>query len=273
MEPSSRVTITDRDGWQKTFSLEKSLIQVGSDARNDIVLDVQRGGGVAGRHLQLIAARGPQPGYRIVNLGDQPVVLDEAQENALAPHAFLEVADGQRLRLGEYVLAFQIGVGARQAERDAVGPVPVRGPEAQRPTQMPGGGPEAQPPAESSSGAIKLRLSLPNMALEPDWPMEGIITVRNVGNEPGVQFRLEVEGLLPECCEIGPAPILFPNVEKKVTLRLHHPRGRGPAAGQQQIRIRASAPDAYPGETVVVSREIEILPYRSHSIRLYSVDG
>jgi hypothetical protein len=102
--------------------------------------------------------------------------------------------------------------------------------------------------------------------------LEGIVAVRNLGSEPGAQFRLSVEGLDPECYEIGPGPILFPNVEKGVYLSIRHPRGPGILAGQRQISIEATAPEAYPGERVTVVQVLHFLPFYAHSIRLTALD-
>jgi hypothetical protein len=113
-----------------------------------------------------------------------------------------------------------------------------------------------------------LRLSLPQPTVDPESPLEGTITVHNLGNEPGVQFRLELEGLERDWYEMGPGPILFPNVEKGVSLRIHHPRGPGILAGKREITVRCTAPEAYPGEDVTVSQVLEILPFYHHELHL-----
>ena len=132
---------------------------------------------------------------------------------------------------------------------------------------------EPAPPSGDTSqdlqgDAIWLRFSLPSPVLRPEHPLEGIVSVRNLGNQPGVQFKLEVDGWEPDCYQIGPGPILFPNVEKGVFLQIEHPRGPTPPAGRHQIRIRATAPETYPGEIATVIREIEVLPYYHHVLRL-----
>ena len=98
--------------------------------------------------------------------------------------------------------------------------------------------------------------------------IEGAIAVRNLGDQSGVQFDLEVEGITVECYEIGPAPVLFSNSEAQVFFRLQHSRSPTPIAGTHQIRIRATAPEAYMGESVVVSQTINILPYYTHTLDL-----
>jgi hypothetical protein len=262
MNQENRLEIIDENGWRKEFPLERNLIHIGSDARNDIVLESWRGTGVAPRHLQLVAIPGAVQGYRTINLGAEDIPLGESGDQVLSPRSTIELADGQRFELGTFTLVFRLGgVGP-----SAVTPVPVR--DVARPVA-------AQPLAEvqdTASDVIGLRFSLPSGILEPERPLEGIVTVRNSGKQPGVQFRLEVEGLEPDCYEIGPGPILFPNVEKGVFLRLNHPRRPDPPAGHHQIRIRASAPEAYPGESAIVSKAIEILPYYEHMLRILTVD-
>jgi hypothetical protein len=264
MDAQNQVEITDKDGWRKAFPLQKPLIHIGSDSRNDIVLEASRGAGVAARHLQLIAVPGSR-GYRAINLGDRDVSLGDSGSRFLLPRSAVDISDGEQLRLGEFSLVFRIGevgpersvgvTGHEAVSRSVVGEAAVAGPRR-----------------EKSSASIGLRLSLPQVALEPGSPLEGMIAVRNLGNEPGVQFRLEVEGLEPDCYEVGPGPILFPNVEKGVPLRLYHPRRSSLLAGRYQIQIRATAPEAYPEESVVISQEIQVLPFYSHVLRLVAID-
>lgn len=248
MDLGNHVEIVDRDGWRKEFPLQKPLLYIGSEAGNDIVLQASRGGGVVARHLQLIAAQGNTAGYRAVNLGDTELALGQAEERRLLPHSAMDIADGDRLRLGEFVLTFYLGGVA------AVGPT------------------IAAPGSEGASVSMRLRVSLPRKELDAATPLEGLITVRNAGRMPGVQFRLELEGLDEDCYEMGSGPILFPNVEKGVYLRLYHPQRPGLPVGPHKIVIRATAPDAYPGESVTVSREVEILPFYRHSLRLLTMD-
>lgn len=282
MAPSNRVEITDRDGWRKIFPLEKPLLHIGSDARNDIVLETRRGGDVAPRHLQLIAVpggtagSGGAPAYRAINLSDRDIAIGEARGRSLPPRAATEIADGETLRLGDFVLVFRLDTGTGVSRPSVVAPTLAAG--SRPPAAVPpapvgpaGGGAGAVGVAETSSH-IGLSLSLPQAMVYPDRPLDGIITVRNMGQESGVQFRLELEGLDPDCYEIGPGPILFPNVEKGVYLQLRHPRGPSLAAGRHTIQIHVSAPDAYPGERVSVSHEIEIVPYYHHTLSLATVD-
>jgi hypothetical protein len=64
--------------------------------------------------------------------------------------------------------------------------------------------------------------------------------------------------------------VLFPGAERSVTFKVRHPRKPQPPAGEHKFSIRATAPDAYPGESAVVSQTVQILPFYHHTLRLVS---
>ena len=235
MTTGSIVAVTDQAGWSKEFTLVKTIAYVGSDKRNDIVLDPERGAGVSARHLQLISVAA---GYRLINMGDTEVRLGANGEAAVPPRAFVEVNPGEQVQVGDFKLVFQ-GLGAG-ASKDSDG----------------------------NSRSIGLKMNLSETKLGVNKPLEGTVVVRNWGTKAGVQFILEVDGLDPACLEIGPGPLLFPNAEKEVPFKVHHPRASKPPAGDYRVRIRAVAPAAYPGETAVVSQTVQVLPFYSHKLRV-----
>jgi hypothetical protein len=257
MDQGNWVEVIDREGWCQDFPLQKAIVYIGSDARNDVVLPPARGTGVAARHLQLVASAGEPATYRAVNLASTEIGVGEAGDGVLRPRDATNVRNGEHLLVGEYRLIFHLLAGAVGLFE------PRSGPRAHT---------ALQGDARTGSGAIGLTLALEQSKLDPECPLEGTLTVQNLGNMPGVQFKLELEGLEPDWYELGPGPILFPKVEKGVHLRLTHPRGPGIPAGEHEIRIRATAPDAYPGQTATVSKKIDILPYYDHSLRLYAED-
>jgi hypothetical protein len=231
------ITVTDKAGWTKEFSLQKTIAYIGADPRNDIVLDADRGAGVSPRHLQLISVAN---GFRLINMGDTEVRLGAHGERPVAPRAFLEVTGGDRVQVGDFILAFQGGGSSGPGGRDSDG----------------------------NSKSIGLTMQLAQTKLGIDKPLEGTVVVRNWGIKAGVQFTLEVDGLDPACLEIGPGPLLFPNAEKEVPFKVHHPRASKPPAGDYRIRIRATAPAAYPGEAANVSQMIQLLPFYSHKLKV-----
>jgi hypothetical protein len=259
-----KLEITDRDGWYKEFELGKNLIYIGSDPSSDIALSASRGAGVAPRHLQLVCGQGDRKRYYVVNLGDADVVLGQAGDRIIAPRSAVDITPGDRLQLGEFTLVFSASVGEAGWEPDAA---PSRQ-GSERVGSAQAAHPRAAAQEQYLSGVIGLQLVLPVTTLDPARPISGAVILRNLGNKPGAQFRLEVEGLESDCYDIGPGPILFPNAEKEVLLRLRHPRRPQPRAGEHRIAIHASAPEAYPGEIATVSQMLRIVPFYHHMLRL-----
>jgi hypothetical protein len=256
MAPHGIVRVTDRDGWQHEYALDKALLYIGSAPGSDILLPVDRGSGVAARQLQLVALGDDDPRYRVVNLGPGDVRLSpaNAQQRAapLSARAVGILADGDGLQLGDFTLSFHLGQAS-----DA----PVSGRTAS---------PQARP---RESGDIGLVFHLAQTVLEPDQVLEGAITVRNAGDKPGVQFHIDLLGLPATCYEMGPGPILFPGAEKQVPLRVHHPRGPEPAAGDYKVVVRVSAPDAYPGQRAEAAATIRVAPFYRHALRFVPQKG
>jgi hypothetical protein len=242
------VEVVDRDGWRKVFALKKAIVSIGSDPRNELVLEPSRGTGVAARHLQLISLP-DGPGYRLINMGDTEVKVGPNGETTLGPRAFSEIGPEAVVKVGDFTLTLHGGGYTASSPRASAG----RG-------------------SDKVSNSIGLQLNLPVTTLSLDQPIEGSVLVRNLGDKTGVQFRLEVDGLDPAYVEIGPSPILFPNAEKEVTFRLRHPQGSRPAAGDFRLRLRATAPGAYPGQSATASATIQVAPYFQHEIHLEAAD-
>lgn len=243
------VEVVDREGWRRVYPLQKAIIHIGSAPGNDIVLDTGRGGGVAPRHIQLIGGVGGA-GYRLINMGDSDLVVGDTGR-AIAPRSFVDLANGLQVRLGEYTLTFNVS-----------GALPTPGPA----------GASAAPMPVSGAGPIGLALSLPSNQLAPNESLEGAIVVRNLGEKPGVQFKIQVEGLEPDWYEIGPGPVLFPGASKEVEFRLHHPGRTKPGAGEHRFIVRATAPAAYPSQSAMIAQTIQIMPLYSHKLRIITTD-
>jgi hypothetical protein len=252
--------VIDREGWRRTHPLEKAIIHIGSAPTNDIVLHLERGAGVSSRHAQLI--RLGDSGYRLINLGETDILLTSAGDLPLAPLATADLGPGASLQIGQYTLVIGGGSASYPAFSDA----------AAFPTGANAASAAAYNPAAGFSGSdrvsqkIGLRLTLDRADLAPHRPIEGAITVRNQGNRPGVQFDIEVENLDPGYYDLGPAPVLFPDAEKDVFLRIYHTQSSTPPAGEFRFSVRATAPAAYPGESAVISQGINILPIYKHSL-------
>lgn len=258
MAVQGRVRVTDRDGWQHEFALDKTLVYIGSAPGNDIVLPIDRGAGVAARHAQLVALGEGEPRFRVVNLGPSELRITSG-DAPLAPRAVGIVGHGDELHVGDFSLAFRLGDSAS---------APAQG-------RRSGGQQRAAPSGAGShgSGDIGLTFHLSRTVLEPEQPIEGVITVQNAGDKPGVQFRIELMGLPADCYEMGSGPILFPGAEKQVPLRIHHPQRPDPAAGDYRVVVRVSAPDAYPGQRAEAVATIRVAPVYRHALRFVPQKG
>lgn len=277
------IEVLDKEGWRQQVVLPaQRLIQIGSAEQNDVVLAPGRGTGVAPRHLQLLelpTATDPTdapPRFRLINLTDQGVAqvtpAAEGERQRLLPRSTADVGDGAQVRVGDFELVLHLAAPAAAAAAEAQAAVATR-------TQAPAARAEAVEEAPAASGPqpaadvhasanIGIELDLPDTQLELDHALEGTVTVRNQGDQPGVQFWLSLEGLDPQAYEMGPGPILFPNAERQVLLRLSHPREPYPPAGPHQITVRAIAPAAYPDQAAEASQTIQIAPFYRHELHI-----
>jgi len=236
MYQGSQIEVLDKEGWRKVFELTKNLIHIGSDARNDIVLDYMRGGGVAPQHLQLIMAPG-RP-CRLVNLSGSDVIVTSEGGAILGPRLALDISNETTLAVGEFTVTF-------------------RGESVLK---------------KSRSNVIGMALTLPTYNLTPGRSTRGSITLSNLGNKAGVQFKLEVEGLPLECYTIGPVPMLYPQASMDIPFALSYDANSNLTAGDYHFSIHASAMEAYPDERASISRVVRILPEYKHRMRIGRVD-
>ncbi|NJN84533.1 MAG: hypothetical protein HC802_21120 [Caldilineaceae bacterium] len=241
MAQESKIEVINPFGWRKEFVLQKGIIHVGSNDRNDIVLVGGDAEQVQPRHAQILPSTLNRQGYRLVNLSTLPIairarhVLDSDAGVVLEPRGSAEIADGDRARIGGFSLIFHGG--------------------------------------EQRSAVMKLDMKLSSTELGLDTPITGTLVINHIGNKAGVQFKLELDGLDAAYYELGPGPVLFPNAQREVAFRLNHPKKPFPRAGETTIAIHVSAPDAYPDEKASISRSIQIAPYYGHKLRVLPMDS
>ncbi len=267
----------------REFRLEKSLVYLGSDPRCDVVLDSGRGSGIAPRHVQLLALGNRPAARRLVNLSDADISLG-ASGGILPPRAAAEVSPGMLFKLGEYTVLIRGDeeqplpalVGGVLSRSGPAGlPAPSSGMALIAGALPPAGGTGSLPSfvvarggGSVSSDKIGMQLILSSPILAPDSPIEGKVLVQNTGDEAGVQFRVELDGLAPVCYELGASPLLFPGAAKEVSLRINHPRGPMLPEGERSFTVRVTAPDAYPGEAAAATATIRVMPYFAHTARI-----
>jgi hypothetical protein len=219
--------VVDRDGWGKIFPLEKALFMVGSASVNDIVLPA--GSTVAPVHLQVIRPAVDASQVRVVNLSPNPLLLSRANQPGsveLPANGSGDLHDGDMLRLGDFTLAFSV-----QAQRGVV--------------------------RSARSQNLGLTLELAGLELRAGKQLAGRLTLTNFGSENRCQFELDLEGLPADCYQIDPSPMLFPQGEERIGIRLYH-LGSLPRGGECPITLRATAPAAYPTEEVELRLSLQV---------------
>jgi hypothetical protein len=241
MAQESKIEVINRYGWRKDFVLEKPIVQIGRDARNDIVLDDGHDSDIAARHAQLLPSSVNRQGMRLINLSEREILVlgqavapTGAAGAAVPPRSSAEIASGDQIKMGDFTLVFHGG--------------------------------------ETFSGVIKLGLETAGNELALDRPLTGSLRIHHVGNKAAVQFKIELEGLEPDSYEIGPGPVLFPNAEKQVAFRLVHPKRPEPPAGVHRVTFHVTAPDAYPGERASISQELQVAAFYRHKMRVMMAD-
>jgi hypothetical protein len=271
------IEITDRDGWRKEFQIRKTITHIGCDAANDLVLEPLRGAGVLPRHVQLITGNGL---FRLVNIGNVEFKAwqmgDAPREIQVSPFSAIDLMNGMQIKLGDFRLKLALEDGQPAMIGEGALPNPAMLALAAAGAQTASGGNgngAAQPLGDGNpfiigADVIGLKLKLPRTVLAPNQPLTGTVAVRNRGNKTGAQFKLDLIGLPPEMFELGPGPILFPNAEKDVPIKIMHPLGPRPPAGELRVVIRAVAPDAYPGQSASIAQFLNIAPYYSHKLEL-----
>ncbi|MEM7530890.1 MAG: hypothetical protein AAF639_01835 [Chloroflexota bacterium] len=257
---NSRIEVVDRLGWRKEYILQQQIINIGSDPTNDLVLNINQGTGVAARHLQVIptamsTTAGPntigpnRQVMRVVNLTDQQVFIlsgrqstvpqpgsqgnpevAEGETRILTARNSIEISHGDQIRLGDFTLIFHS--------------------------------------SEQRSEVVRLQLTIPNTPLAPEKSLDGILTLHHIGDKPGVQFMIDIEGLPDDCYEIEPGPVLFPDAERQIAFRLLHSKKPFPPAGPHEITFFVSAPEFYPGELANISHTIRVAPFHQHFVRI-----
>src|SRR5512138_3195559 len=108
MESGNRIEITDKDGWRKEFFLQKRLVYIGNDSRNDIVLSNYRGAGVEPRHLQLVIGPGGSVPCTAVNLSSKTITVGLNGDPQRHLNSAMEVPNGETFHLGDFVLVFHL---------------------------------------------------------------------------------------------------------------------------------------------------------------------
>jgi hypothetical protein len=230
--PDANLKIIERDGWAKSISLEKSITRIGSSSFSDIQLPVH---GIFPVHLQIFYSPDLPSTCRLANLGDDLEIQSHLEQQTLPTYTTLDVQNGDEVYLAGYTLVFS----------------------------LPNSGGQVQ-----STRFIEAALAFPDVILRPDSPLEGRLTVKNLGNQKAVQFNVSLSGLPEDCYIIDPIPLIYPSATEDVRIQLFH-KNLYPEAGRQEILVTITAPASYLGEKLVLQQAIFVAPLYSQKIEIH----
>jgi hypothetical protein len=215
--------ITERDGWGKVFPLDKSVIKIGSGPYCDVQLT---SADIAPLHLQVFYSTELPTSCRVVNLASPVEYRHRTETERIDSLTTTDLHNGCRIRLGDYTIGFSL---------------PLSGEVEEQPR------------------SIAANLHFSSQVLRPGAPIEGLLTVKNLGSEKTCQFQVALSGLPSDCYLIDPIPLIYPSAQEEVRVQLFH-KTTYPPAGRTQILLTVTAPVSYPGEVLVIEQEIDIAP-------------
>jgi hypothetical protein len=114
---------------------------------------------------------------------------------------------------------------------------------------------------------MQASLSFSSIVLRPEFALEGKLVVKNLGNNEGSQFQIELKGLPQDCYLIDPFPRLYPGAQEEIRLRLFH-HSTYPDAGRRTLYIIVTAPESYPGEEISIQQNIYVAPVFDQKLEL-----
>lgn len=229
------VKVSNKAGWTKVFTLEKSILMIGGDSSNDIILPDQDGQSSVPVFMQLICQGGSYNAIRAINLRNTAIPrfnLNTLLSNPILPMQTIELNEGDQLSMGGYTLVFSLaGQGFRFFQR---------------------------------SEDLGAEVILPGLDLEANSILRGQITLTNFSRQIHTQFDLSIQGLPPQAYQIDPIPLLHAGGTETLALYFFH-LGQEPPAGPCPVQIRVAAPEAFPGQSVQISFDLNVAPVTAYA--------
>jgi hypothetical protein len=217
------IIITEVNGWSKTLEVKKAITRIGNAPSVDVQIPSTS---IAPLHLQILSNPELPTGCRVVNLASQLEIIHNGNVTPLEPYSTQDINDGDEIRLGEYRLTFQVPFSTAFMR---------------------------------TCKSIEATLNLTDTTLQPHLPLDGILTVKNVGEQDACQFQVSLSGLPEDCFHIDPIPLLYPGAQEDVRVRFFH-QITYPQAGRRDLLITINAPDDYPGEELVIRQSLFVAP-------------
>ena len=226
-----KIRIINENDWEKAYYYDKDIIRIGSQLGCDIQL---KGQNIQPIHLQLIVTNGSENGAVVRAFADGVTLTrGEQVQNMVRTEAY-NLIEGDTIKLENYRIIVEFG-----SDRTRV----------------------------RTSRSIAAELTLYKTELEPDLPLSGLITMKNIGTEHACQFHIEIHGVPQDCVRTQPMPYLYPGGEGTTGFVITH-LGTRPEPGFHTLSITLTAPDDYFGETLEFNQNIYVAPVFRNVISL-----
>jgi len=225
------IIITEVNGWSKTLEVKKAITRIGNAPSVDVQIPSNS---IAPLHLQILSNPELPTGCRVVNLASQLEIIHNGNVSPLESYSTQDINDGDEIRLGEYRLTFQVPFSTAFMR---------------------------------TCKSIEATLNLTDTTLQPHLPLDGILTVKNEGDQDACQFQVSLSGLPEDCFHIDPIPLLYPGAQEDVRVRFFH-QITYPQAGRHDLLITINAPDDYPGEELVIRQSLFVAPVFKQAMEL-----
>lgn len=216
-----KIVLNEQNGRQTSFIPNKSIVSVGYAPSCDLKLAPNIGSPI---HLQVIYSVDQNlDRCKIIIFGPETTLIRQSKRTALSPSSQIEVFDKDEIQIGPYILFFEL------ANTSGI----IKG-----------------------SSVISASLVFRQTTLSPEKSTIGLLKLQNLG-QISCQFQLEISGLPGDCIRHNPIPMLPPQGQGQVEIRLSH-HGRHPSAGMHELKFAVASSQAYPGEEVVLIQPIYV---------------
>jgi hypothetical protein len=206
--------------------------RVNSSALNDVQIPSAQ---IAPNQLQILYSPDLPSSCRLINLSGDLLLYRNEIENAVSVFQTVDIFDGDEIVFNDYRLVFHLPLASASVQK---------------------------------TRSIEASLVFPEAVLRPDSTLIGNLKVKNAGNQQGVQFQVNLEGLPVDCYQIDPIPLMYPGAEEEVQVRLFH-RTLSPSAGLRELLVTVSAPADYQGEVLIIRQGLYVSPVLKHELIIF----
>ena len=217
------IRVINKSDWEKNYNFDKSIVRVGSQTSCDIALE---GKDIQPLHLQITQVNGTDKSYVMRVFSENVTITRGGQVITAMKLSPYDMVDGDKVSFGSYRMIISL-----EDEKSRV----------------------------RTSLHMQAEMFMAKRDLSPDSPLNGTVTLRNLGTEKPCQFNIRITGIPNECLQTGPMPYIYPGGSSSVGFMISHLETT-PPPGFHTVSIRLSAPSEYFGEVLEFNQDIYVTP-------------